>query len=93
MKARAVLLLTLAAIVPAGCALKSPPERADVQAQALPGVKSPEDWQSNGAATGPVEDAWLAEFADPRLDALVAEALAHNPDLLAAAARVEQAGL
>jgi NodT family efflux transporter outer membrane factor (OMF) lipoprotein len=91
MNARAVLLLSLAAFVPAGCALKSPPERPDVQAQALPGVKPPDAWQSGGAAASPVEDAWLAGFRDPRLDALIAEALAHNPDLMVAAARVEQA--
>ena len=34
---------------------------------------------------------WLAAFADPRLDALVNEAMAHNPDLQVAAARVEVA--
>ena len=91
MNARAVLLLSLAAIVPAGCTLKSPPERADVQAQALPGVQAPDSWRSGASPADTVEDAWLADFADPRLDALVAEALANNPDLLAAAARVEQA--
>jgi NodT family efflux transporter outer membrane factor (OMF) lipoprotein len=96
MKVRAVLLLTLAATLPGGCALKSPPERADVRAQALPGLQAPGAWQSSGAAAGPLTDAsltdaWLTNFGDPRLDALIAEALANNPDLLAAAARVEQA--
>jgi len=91
MNAQAVLLLVLAATLPAGCALKSPPERADVQAEALPGLQPPDAWRSGSATAGPVGDAWLAAFRDPRLDALVAEALANNPDLLAAAARVEQA--
>ena len=91
MNARAVLLLSLAAIMPAGCTLKSPPERADVQGQALPAVQAPDSWRSGASSADTVEDAWLADFADPRLDALVAEALANNPDLLAAAARVEQA--
>ncbi len=91
MKAQAVLLLALAVTLTAGCALKSPPERAAVRSAALPGLQAPDAWQSGGAAADAVEDAWLAAFADPRLDALVAEALAHNPDLLAAAARVEQA--
>ncbi len=92
MNARAVLLLSLAAIVPAGCTLKSPPERADVQAQALPGVQAPDSWRSGAFLRRyPSRMRWLADFADPRLDALVAEALANNPDLLAAAARVEQA--
>ena len=35
--------------------------------------------------------AWLATFGDPRLEALVAEALANNPDLRVAAARVQVA--
>lgn len=91
MNAPAILLLALALALPAGCALKSPPERADVQKQALPGVATPDAWRSGSPAAGPVGDAWLAAFRDPRLDALVAEALANNPDLLAAAARVEQA--
>ena len=45
------------------------------------------------AVTGgaPVADDWLATFDDPRLNALVEEALANNPDLKVAAARVEQA--
>ena len=40
---------------------------------------------------GPVPDNWLASFDDPQLDALVAEAIANNPDLRVTAARVEQA--
>jgi NodT family efflux transporter outer membrane factor (OMF) lipoprotein len=40
---------------------------------------------------GAVSDRWLASFNDPQLDALVREALANNPDLQVAAARVEQA--
>ncbi len=91
MNPRVVLLLAPAALLAAGCALKSPPERADVQAQALPGVQAPDTWRSGGAGAGAVVDAWLADFADPRLNALIAEALERNPDLLAAAARVEQA--
>lgn len=73
------------------CALKDGPEHATVQKQALPGVATPEAWKSEASTAGTVGDAWLAGFADPRLDALVAEALANNPDLQVAAARVEQA--
>jgi NodT family efflux transporter outer membrane factor (OMF) lipoprotein len=43
------------------------------------------------ASAAPVRDDWLATFADPRLEALVREALAYNTDLQVAAARVEQA--
>lgn len=73
------------------CALQDPPERAALQEEALPGLATPEGWRSRGAAAGTVEDRWLAGFGDRRLDALVAEAMANNPDLKVAAARVEQA--
>lgn len=79
------------AVVLAGCALKSPPPRADVAADALPNLRLPQNWSTTGAAVGAVTDRWLASFQDPQLDALVAEALAYNTDLRAAAARVEQA--
>lgn len=73
------------------CALKEPPERSAVAREALPGVQTPDAWRSQGATAEPVDDRWLESFADPQLDALVAEALANNPDLKVAAARVEQA--
>lgn len=46
------------------------------------------DAQATQAAPAP--DWWKA-FADPTLDALIQEALAHNSDLLLAAARIEEA--
>jgi NodT family efflux transporter outer membrane factor (OMF) lipoprotein len=74
-----------------GCALKAPPPREDVAAQALPNLRVQESWAATAASSGAVTDRWLASFNDPQLDALVAEALAFNPDLRVAAARVEQA--
>jgi NodT family efflux transporter outer membrane factor (OMF) lipoprotein len=81
----------LIAVTLAGCALKSPPKREDVAKQALPNLQVPAAWSSQGAASGVIADKWLAGFLDPQLDALVQEALANNPDLQVAAARVEQA--
>jgi len=75
----------------AGCALKAPPPREDIAAQALPNFRVQESWSATAASSGAVADRWLASFNDPQLDALVAEALAFNPDLRVAAARVEQA--
>jgi multidrug efflux system outer membrane protein len=86
--------LALSAMVVAtlvGCALKAPPERTEVGAQALPNLQMQPNWATPGAAPGTVADHWLASFNDPQLDALVTEALAYNPDLRVAAARVEQA--
>ena len=74
-----------------GCALRDPPASEDVRAQALPGVVTPNAWRAPGAASDPLDAHWLATFNDAALNALVDEALAHNPDLRASAARVQQA--
>jgi multidrug efflux system outer membrane protein len=81
----------LAVVMLAGCALKAPPERVDLQKQALPNLTIPERWAEPAGIAGAVGRGWLAAFNDPSLDALVKEALANNPDLQVAAARVEQA--
>lgn len=91
MRFRRLTLGLSTAILLNACALKDAPDRSEVERQALPGVATPGHWQSRGAAAGAVEDRWLASFNDPTLAALVAEALANNPDLQVAAARVEQA--
>lgn len=75
----------------AGCALQDPPARDELNREAFVEMVPPGQWAEPGAAAGPVEAGWLAAFADERLDALVAEALARNPDLRAVAAQVEQA--
>src|SRR3954463_2381669 len=70
-----------------GCALKIPPFGADI----LPGPardEIPGQW-SGPHRRGPVVPNWISSFGDPELSALVAEAIERNPDLRAAAARVE----
>lgn len=84
----AILLLCLGT----GCALKAPPTTEATAEQALPNLKVPERWSEPGAVPGQSRiDGWLESFHDPQLDGLVQEALANNPDLQVAAARVEQA--
>jgi multidrug efflux system outer membrane protein len=74
-----------------GC-VSAPPSHEEIQAQALEGVSLPSSWKSGGTANaGVVGDGWLTSFGDPQLEALVAEAIARNPDLRVAAAKVEQA--
>ncbi|KAB2890518.1 MAG: TolC family protein [Desulfobulbaceae bacterium] len=75
----------------AGCALKEPPSSEEVRQEALSGVELPSAWKAGGPA-GEMKDNWLSGFSDPQLNALVDEALQHNPDLRVSAARVEQAG-
>ena len=85
----AVIALFIAAL--SGCALKAPPKADDIRPQALPNLTVPAQWAEKGGAAGAVVNGWLGEFKDPNLDTLVREAIAHNPDLRVAAARVEQA--
>ena len=87
---RLVCSITAAAML-AGCALKAPPARDDLARDGLPNLKVPPAWSEPALAAGGARDGWLASFNDPQLDALVREALANNPDLRVAAARVEQA--
>lgn len=75
----------------AGCALAPPPSGPDLRGQALPNAVVPPQWAAGPGAPGDVAQGWLAQFNDPELEKLVAEAIVHNPDLLLAAARVEAA--
>jgi NodT family efflux transporter outer membrane factor (OMF) lipoprotein len=87
---RTIVIAALVATM-AGCALKPPLTTDELQKQALPHTSVPTAWTASGGTPAPVADQWLASFEDPALTALVAEALAYNADLQAAAARVEQA--
>jgi len=82
-------LVVLAAL--SACALEPPPKPEDIRPQALPNAAVPAQWALDGAAAGPGAGSWLATFGDARLQALVTEAMAYNPDLRVAAARVEVA--
>ena len=84
-------LTACALLAAAGCALKSPPDRASIEALALTAAKVPAQWTAAGAQAGTMSDNWLAGFHDDQLSALVADALFHNADLRVGAARVEQA--
>ena len=85
-----ILAAALAAGV-AGCALKPPPSRDDLRQDALAHTDIPAAWRASGGVAQSVTGDWLASFNDPTLTALVAEAIAYNADLRAAAALVEQA--
>jgi tetratricopeptide (TPR) repeat protein len=64
----------------AGCALKAPPTHTDVVDQALPkATRIPPTWRADPRG-GEVTNDWLRAFNDATLEALVAEAIANNPD-------------
>ncbi len=82
----------LAALALAGCSIPNPPERGDLLKEAVPNAPAPEHWSTVSVTHGTVADDWLVTLADPRIDALVKEAIAYNLDLRIAAARVGAAG-
>lgn len=55
-----------------------------------PAVELPAAWQASGPAYA-ADGRWWTVFGEPALDALVAEALAHNADIALAVARVDEA--
>jgi len=82
-----VLLAGASSLVLAGCALKNPPFGADIMPESAR-AKIPGRW-AGPHRSGTVVPNWIRTFGDPELTALVADAVERNPDLRAAAARVE----
>ena len=88
---RTSLVTIVLALSAAGCALKPPPaHEATLEAALPPDTAVPGAWVA-ATRPGAVANGWLAELDDPALAAIVAEALASNTDLRAAAARVQAA--
>ena len=93
-RSRASLAVALAStVVAGGCLLKKPPDAAAIKAESMPSVTVPEKWAAQSPAPGVVSANWVASFRDDQLAAAIAEAIAHNADLQAGAARVDQARL
>lgn len=83
MKALAGLLLTGLAI--AGCA--GPRSQTPLAAAVAP----PPTWRTALGNGQPIRADWWSAFGDPVLTRLIERALANNPDLAAAAARIDEA--
>src|SRR5437773_10399697 len=83
-----LLLVNAGSLVLAGCALKNPPVGADIMPESAR-AKIPGSWAGPPHRSGAVVPNWIRTFGDPELTALVADAVERNPDLRAAAARVE----
>src|SRR5437762_11976471 len=85
---RCSLLLAIASsLVLAGCAIKQAPFGADIMPESAR-AKIPGHW-AGPHRNGAVVPNWILSFHDPELTALVTDAVERNPDLKAAAARVE----
>src|SRR5688572_29060828 len=81
------LLAATACVAFGSCALKRPPAGADVMPESAR-AKIPGRWQGPHRS-GPVVPNWIRTFGDSELTALVEDAVRRNPDLAAAAAKVE----
>lgn len=90
MRSRVPVIPLLVIVGTQGCALAPEPGRNEIAGRALPDTHVPANW-ATPAGVGAVENDWLRQFADPRLQALVADALKYNVNLREAAARVEGA--
>jgi len=74
-------------LVVAGCSVRQPSEP-----MMPPSIEVPDTWVSQPEAKPQdLPSGWLADFKDPMLEAIVAEALENNQDLLTAAAQLEVA--
>jgi multidrug efflux system outer membrane protein len=82
-----VLLAIASSLTLTSCALKNPPFGADIMPESAR-AKIPGSW-AGPHRSGSVVPNWIRNFGDPELTALVADAVERNPDLKAAAARVE----
>lgn len=82
-----ILLGTAACLTLASCAIKEPPAGSAILTDAARG-QIPGQW-SGSHRGGDVVPNWISTFGDPELTRLVEAAVTRNPDLAAAAARVE----
>ena len=73
------------------CAIKTPPSAKEVLVDTLPDSSHTLNNWSSTFNNGKVIDGWMSSFEDPALNALVAEILANNQNLQAAAAKVDAA--
>jgi multidrug efflux system outer membrane protein len=82
-----VLLGAATCLMLAGCVLQHPPFGADIMPESAR-AQIPGRWAGPHRG-GTVVPNWIRSFGDPELTALVYDAVERNPDLKAAAARVE----
>src|SRR5262249_57254808 len=82
-----VLLGAAACLTLASCAIKQPPVGEEIMPESAR-AQIPGRW-AGPHRSGAVVPNWIRTFGDPELTALVYDAVERNPDLRAAAARVE----
>lgn len=73
------------------CAIQDPLTGQALREQSLPKVAIPNQFSTPSVSGPALDKAWLAQFNDPELNELVAEALQNQPDIRVMAARRLQA--
>ena len=73
----------------AACATRTPPSTDAIVEDALPPTTEvPAEWTEPADDSGQVDNGWIESFGEPKLEALVAEAMSlHNPNMRLAAAQ------
>ena len=84
-------LALLAGFLLSACATKQGPGTQEIVDQALPDSTEIAGQFTGAADDGAVDDGWIYTFGDPQLEALVAEAINNNPNLVIASSQVEAA--
>lgn len=89
-----LIISSILAVLLYSCKVKTPPDRNELQRDALINFNLPSNWKSakyNISDVSAVQNNWISFFNDPELDSIVAEAVRHNVDLRISSARIEQA--
>src|SRR3546814_9945340 len=79
------LLSMLLLVTLAGCVPSRPPSPQAAT------ITPPPVWRTDLTGTAQIDIAWWRQFGDPALSAQVEAAIANNPDIAIAAARVREA--
>lgn len=87
------MLFVLGALTLSACTISPLKSNKELVDQSIPSATIPEQFQANKSSSKDlinVDDAWLKQFNDPELNALVADALQNNPSTRIIAARRTQ---
>lgn len=86
------VVVSLALVAGASCAVKQPPPPTDALKTVLPQTTAlPVFYKETSRVAGIVNTAWVETFNDSQLDALVLEGLQNNLELKAATSRIDAA--
>jgi NodT family efflux transporter outer membrane factor (OMF) lipoprotein len=92
MRAAPAVLSIIGALLTSACHKGTPPETDPAEYAPELTEQVPDRFYSDTTSAGSYDGGWLADFNDPRLEVVVAEAMRNNFSLRSAAANLEVAG-